>query len=192
MNDELQPRGIEPEASKSLTYDSISCSRVIQCFLKNLKVNPSGPGALELPQFHTASLISSGVKGLSRRNSWGMSSFARALIDLRVDVDSKEIMVVVVPRLDETVLLISMMILAKFKCSSNRNGGKRNGRSRAENEEQERVGKPRSSNNKKVEDKTDEQYDHIVSLISTTNVEDGTDDADESEDTSVEDESEDV
>ncbi|GKA49972.1 hypothetical protein Tco_0743045, partial [Tanacetum coccineum] len=39
--------------------------------------------------------------------SWGMSSFARALIDLRVDVDSKEIMVVVVPRLDETGTTLS-------------------------------------------------------------------------------------
>ncbi|GJX79143.1 hypothetical protein Tco_0327292 [Tanacetum coccineum] len=37
----------------------------------------------------------------------GMSSFARALIDLRVDVDSKGIMVVVVPRLDETGTTLS-------------------------------------------------------------------------------------
>lgn len=41
------------------------------------------------------------------KDSWGMSSFARTLIDMRTDVDLKESMAMVVPRLDVKGITLS-------------------------------------------------------------------------------------
>ncbi|GKG00120.1 hypothetical protein Tco_0301810, partial [Tanacetum coccineum] len=59
----------------------MSCLRVSQCFLKNLKEKPSGPGALQLPQSQTVALISSMVKEQSRECESSKDSCLKRLLE---------------------------------------------------------------------------------------------------------------
>ncbi|GKC97185.1 hypothetical protein Tco_1167460 [Tanacetum coccineum] len=70
MKDELQPLGKKLVRKNSCTNQTMSSSIKSQKEVKNLKVNPSGPGARSPPQSQTALLISSREKGRSRKSHW--------------------------------------------------------------------------------------------------------------------------
>ncbi|GJU28609.1 retrotransposon protein, putative, ty1-copia subclass [Tanacetum coccineum] len=70
MKEELQLLGKKLVRKNSCTNRTTSFSIKSQKKVKNLKVNPSGPGARSPPQSQTACLISSREKDLSRKSRW--------------------------------------------------------------------------------------------------------------------------